>query len=157
MLIFLVLSTQHSYNVQSFSCNFLLSGVNGLVRSIEHPEWNGNTRSLSPAPCSTQDCPKSVWEHCLNDPWTAGQPIPCLLPSGAEHFFDPPDTSPCCSLRPCCCHREQSSALSLHCLWGAAAAMKPPLSSSALGPQLQLVGLVLQTLHHLCCFPLDVL
>ena len=44
-----------------------------------------------------------------------------------------PDTAPCRSLGPCCGHREQSSALPLHFLWGAAVAMRPPLSSSALG------------------------
>ena len=44
-----------------------------------------------------------------------------------------PDTAPCRSLGPCRCHREQSSALPLHSLWGAAAAMRPSLSSPALG------------------------
>jgi len=44
-----------------------------------------------------------------------------------------PDTAPCGSLGPCRCHTEQSSALPLRSLWGAAAAMRPPLSSSALG------------------------
>ena len=44
-----------------------------------------------------------------------------------------PDTAPCRSLGPCHCHREQSSALPLHSLWGAVAAMRPPLSSSPAG------------------------
>jgi len=43
------------------------------------------------------------------------------------------NTAPCHSLGPCRCHTEQSSALPLHSLWGAAAAIRPPLSSSAPG------------------------
>jgi len=39
-----------------------------------------------------------------------------------------PDRGPCYSFGPCRCHREQSSALPLCSLWGAAAAMRPPLS-----------------------------
>jgi len=58
-------------------------------------------------------------------------------PSGEELSLTPscpsPDTAPCRSLGPCRCHTEQSSALPLRSLWGAAAAMRPPLSSSALG------------------------
>ena len=73
-----------------------------------------------------------------------------------------PDTAPCHSLRPCRCHREQSSVLPLRSLWGAAASMRPPLSSSALGwvnPEtlVLLTHLALQTLHCLCSSSLDAL
>jgi len=39
-----------------------------------------------------------------------------------------PDAAPYRSLGPCRCHPEKSSALPLHSLWGAVAAMRPPLS-----------------------------
>ena len=48
------------------------------------------------------------------------------------HNLPLPGTAPCRSLGPCRCHREQSSALPLCSPLGAAAAMRPPLSSSAL-------------------------
>ena len=44
-----------------------------------------------------------------------------------------PDTAPCRSLGPCCCHREQSSALPLHSPYKELqAAMRAPLSNSDL-------------------------
>lgn len=66
-------------------------------RIVEYPELNDfHWGSQIPTPGSTQHCPKSkpyVWEHCLNAPWTLqawgydpGQPGPCPLPSGWDHF-----------------------------------------------------------------------
>ena len=96
--------------------------------------------SLSPTLGLTQDHPKFkpyVWEQCPNIPWTlavwgrAHRPVvQPLSPTPSCPF---PDTAPCRSLGPCRCHTEQSSALPLRSLWGAAAAIRPPLSSSALG------------------------
>ena len=44
-----------------------------------------------------------------------------------------PGTAPCRSLGPCCCHREQSSALPFHSLCRAVATMRLPLSLSCSG------------------------
>jgi len=89
-----------------------------------------------------------------NASWTPPGPVLCPLPLGVssraqapfskEPFPNPsPDAAPCRSLGPCRCHREQSSALPLRSLWGAAAAIRPPLSLPCSG---------LSTSRDLNCF-----
>ena len=76
----------------------------------------------------------------------------CLTPS-----LPSPDAAPCRSLGPCRCHRQQSSVLPF-LLWGAVAAMRPPLSSSTLyWVHSGTSAAPLQTLHHLCSPPLNTL
>jgi len=66
----------------------------------------------------------------LGSPFHAHHPL--VLTFSLTPSCPSPDTAPCRSLGPCRCHTEQSSALPLRSLWGAAAAISPPLSSSAL-------------------------
>jgi len=106
------------------------------------PDRKGTARTIE---WSTQDHPKFkpyVWEWCSNAPWSPaltalGSPFHAHRPLVQHLSLTPscpsPDTAPCRSLGPCRCHREQSSALPLCSLWGAAAAMRAPLSCSALG------------------------
>ena len=96
----------------------------------------------SPTPAFTQDQPKFksyFWECCSNSGRSGrmtailGPHCPLVQTLSLTPSCPSPDTAPCRSLGPCRCHTEQSSALPLRPLWGAAAAMRPPLSSSALG------------------------
>jgi len=66
----------------------------------------------------------------LGSPFHAHSPL--VQPLSLTPSCPSPDTAPCRSLGPCRCHTEQSSALPLRSLGGAAAASRPPLSSSAL-------------------------
>jgi len=66
----------------------------------------------------------------LGSPFHAHHPV--VQPLSLTPSCPSPDTAPCRSLGPCRCHTEQSSALPLGSLWGAAAAIRHPLRSSAL-------------------------
>jgi len=99
----------------------------------------------SPTLASAEDHPKFklcliVLSKCLLNfvPAALGSPFHAHRPVVQTLSLTPscpsPDTAPCCSLRPCLCHTEQSSALPFCFLWGAAAAMRPPLMSN-LGPK----------------------
>ena len=121
--------------------------------SIESMVWRRpSTHGLSMILCNEkkiniQHFHRVLMVKCyLINPWTPaawgcahypGQPVPCPLPSGEEPFLNPHPAPPLTQLHAVpsgpVVVTEQSSALSLCSLWGAAAATRPPLSSSALG------------------------
>jgi len=140
------------YHLFPESKNFLISMRAALHRSQPWNRgisWAGRDPqgTMNPIPRSTQHHPKSkpsVWELCPDALCTLGA-VPTALgrlfrahrPLVQNHSLTPscpsPDTAPCCSLGPCRCHTEQSSALPLGSLWGAAAAIRLPFISCALG------------------------
>ena len=131
-----------------------------ITESQSIPSWKGLTRILK-SNCQLSHRNTQKWMH-ISKPFSRhsvnsgiqghahspGQPIhahrPLVQTLSLTLSCPSPDTAPCRSLGPCHCHTEQSSALPLHPLWGAVAAMRPPLSYSALGwtnrgPQLLLI------------------
>jgi len=118
------------------------------LRIIEYPKLEGTHKGhqvLAPH-STTKESDHMSWELCPDASWIPAAWCHNLCPGqavpGPEHPLvqnrsltpscPSPDTAPCRSLGPCRCHTEQSSALPLGSLWGAAAAVRPPLSSSAL-------------------------
>jgi len=91
--------------------------------------WNPNPMSENGIQHSLNSTTGAV-PTALCSPFHAHRPLGQIL--SLTRSCPSPDTAPCCSHRPSLCHREQSSALPLCSLWRAAAAMRPPLSSSAL-------------------------
>ena len=99
---------------------------------------HSTTQNPNPMSESAVQTPPELWQlsalpTALGSPFHAHHPLVqtlSLTPSCPS-----PDTALCRSLEPCRCHTEQSSALPLRSLCGAAATMRPPLSSSGQSTQ----------------------
>ena len=136
----------HASVIDNVFVSFYLSLTGSPTPECVNTSWNhGNHRmfrtgrdtqgsSLSPTPGSMQDHPKSkphVWvkvlsKHSLNFCRTGAVPTalgrlvhahgPLVQTLSLTPSCPSPDAAPCRSLRPCRCHREQSSALPLRSL-----------------------------------------